>query len=293
MSLFSKLFDKNKGYLKRYSRIAEAVSSLEPEMAAKTNEELVEKAADLKGSIQETVIPEGKNRYDFLDEYVPEAFALVRETAKRVIGQRPFDVQVIGAAALHESKIAEMKTGEGKTLVATMPVFLNALTGKGVHMVTVNDYLARRDATWMGPIYKTLGLTVSVINNQNTSFEVVWEDEERWKTALANDLRAWPKDFSGEILPKDRVLTQELEAFRVRLEPIDRKEALEKDVVYGTNNEFGFDYLRDNMVYEARAKVQRNHFYAIVDEVDSILIDEARTPLIISGATKGTSQIYN
>ncbi|MGB4201237.1 MAG: preprotein translocase subunit SecA, partial [Thermotogota bacterium] len=210
MSLFSKLFDKNKGYLKRYSRIAEAVSSLEPEMAAKTNEELVEKAADLKGSIQETVIPEGKNRYDFLDEYVPEAFALVRETAKRVIGQRPFDVQVIGAAALHESKIAEMKTGEGKTLVATMPVFLNALTGKGVHMVTVNDYLARRDATWMGPIYKTLGLTVSVINNQNTSFEVVWEDEERWKTALANDLRAWPKDFSGEILPKDRVLTQEL-----------------------------------------------------------------------------------
>ena len=293
MSLFSKLFDKNKGYIKRYTRIAETVALLEPEIVGKTNEELVASAAELKARIRETEIPEGKNRYDFLDEYVPEAFALVRETAKRVIGQRPFDVQVIGAAALHESKIAEMKTGEGKTLVATMPVFLNALTGKGVHMVTVNDYLARRDATWMGPIYKSLGLTVSVINNQNTSYEVVWEDDDRFKTALSKDLRAWPKDFTGEILSRGQILVEGLDAFRVKLEPIDRKQALEKDVVYGTNNEFGFDYLRDNMVYEAETKVQRNHFYAIVDEVDSILIDEARTPLIISGATKGTSQIYN
>ncbi len=293
MSLFSKLFDKNKGYIKRYTRIAEAVASLEPEMVGKTNEDLVASAADLKARIRAIEIPEGKNRYDFLDEYVPEAFALVRETAKRAIGQRPFDVQVIGAAALHESKIAEMKTGEGKTLVATMPVFLNALTGKGVHMVTVNDYLARRDAIWMGPIYKTLGLTVSVINNQNTSYEVIWEDEDQFRTALSKDLRAWPKGFSGEILSKGQILAEGFEAYRVKLEPIDRKQALEKDVVYGTNNEFGFDYLRDNMVYEADTKVQRNHFYAIVDEVDSILIDEARTPLIISGATKGTSQIYN
>jgi preprotein translocase subunit SecA len=293
MSMFTKLFDKNKGFIKRYTRIAQTVLEREDEMIAKTNRQLVALAGELKTRVQSAEITEGKNKYAFLDDLIPEAFAAVRETAKRTIAMRPFDVQVVGAAALHDNKIAEMKTGEGKTLVATMPVFLNALTGKGVHMVTVNDYLARRDALWMGPIYKTLGLTVSVINNQNTSYEVLWEDEERFEAAINEDLRAWPKDSRESLLPKSAVVREALEAYKVKLVPTERKTALTKDVVYGTNNEFGFDYLRDNMVYEMDMKVQRNHFYAIVDEVDSILIDEARTPLIISGATRGTSQIYS
>ena len=167
---------------------------------------------------------------------------MVREAAKRTLGQRHFDVQLVGGMVLHEGRIAEMKTGEGKTLVATLPVYLNALAGKGVHVVTVNDYLAKRDAEWMGQIYKFLGLTVGCIVHGLT-------DEQR-------------------------------------------KEAYDADVTYGTNNEFGFDYLRDNMKYSIATMVQREHFYAIVDEVDSILIDEARTPLIISGPTEDQTELY-
>ena len=166
-----------------------------------------------------------------LDELIPEAFAYVREASKRVLRERHFDVQMMGGIILHQGKIAEMKTGEGKTLVATLPVYLNSLTGKGVHVVTVNDYLAKRDSEWMGKIYKFLGMSVGVITNE--------------------------------------------------MEDIERKKNYECDVTYGTNNEFGFDYLRDNMKYNVEEMVQRDHFFCIVDEVDSVLIDEARTPLVI------------
>jgi preprotein translocase subunit SecA len=226
------------------------------------------------------------------DSYVVEAFALAREAARRSLGMRPFDVQVIGGLVLHEGKIAEMKTGEGKTLAATMPIFLNALTGKGVHLVTVNDYLARRDALWMGPIYLSLGLSVGVINQLGKSYEVVWKDPERVKWAFEKNLSVWPNDFDDEVLPEDSMNEEALEAFQVELREISRREAYDKDVTYGTNNEFGFDYLRDNLVYDVNDKVQRGHYYAIVDEVDSILIDEARTPLIISGPSKENPSVY-
>ena len=177
-----------------------------------------------------------------LDEILPEAFAVVREAGRRVLNMRHFDVQLIGGMVLHEGKIAEMKTGEGKTLVATLPVYLNALSGRGVHVVTVNDYLAKRDSEWMGKLYTFLGLTVGVIVHE-------LDDEER-------------------------------------------QQAYGADVTYGTNNEFGFDYLRDNMKFDVKDCVQRGHNFAIVDEVDSILIDEARTPLIISGASEESTDKY-
>ncbi len=221
-----------------------------------------------------------------------EAFALAREAAKRTLGMRPFDVQVIGGLVLHDGKIAEMKTGEGKTLAATMPIYLNALTGKGVHLVTVNDYLARRDAMWMGPIYLSLGLSVGVINQLGKSYEVVWKDPEMAQRAIENNLSVWPLDYEGEILDESQMNKEALEAFQVELREISRREAYDKDITYGTNNEFGFDYLRDNLVYDVDDKTQRGHFYAIVDEVDSILIDEARTPLIISGPSKENPSVY-
>jgi preprotein translocase subunit SecA len=219
--------------LKRYPPTVAAINALEPEFAALSDAELKAKTDTFRKQVAE-----GRD----LDELLPEAFATVREAAKRTLGQRHFDVQLIGGMVLNEGSIAEMKTGEGKTLVATLPVYLNALTGKGVHVVTVNDYLARRDAEWMGRIYQFLGLSVGVIVHG--------------------------------------------------LEPAQRRAAYAADVTYGTNNEFGFDYLRDNMEYELQNMVQRGHNYAIVDEVDSILIDEARTPLIISGPTEDRSELY-
>ena len=188
-----------------------------------------------------------------LDTILPDAFALVREASSRVLGQRHYDVQLIGGMALHEGNVAEMMTGEGKTLVATLPLFLNALEGKGVHLVTVNDYLAQRDAGWMGEVYDFLGLTTGVIIN-DASF-------------------LFDKDFENEAHSDPRMK---------RLRPASRKEAYAADITYGTNNEFGFDYLRDNMVNDVDLLRQRELNFAIVDEVDSILIDEARTPLIIS-----------
>jgi preprotein translocase subunit SecA len=208
-----------------------------------------------------------------LDDVLPEAFALVRESAKRTLGQRHYDVQLIGGAILHRGKIAEMRTGEGKTLVGTLPTYLNALSGKGVHVVTVNDYLARRDGVWMGQVYAALGMTVGVIN-QSGSYRYdashdakVDEDAER--------------DADG--------------SFKVVYEflrPCTRKEAYEADITYGTNSEFGFDYLRDNLEFEAKNLRQRSHAFAIIDEVDSILIDEARTPLIISGPMQDSENLY-
>ncbi len=195
-----------------------------------------------------------------LDDLLVEAYALVREVGKRTIGLRMFDVQIMGGIVLHQGKVAEMKTGEGKTLVATLPVYLNALTGKGVHVVTVNDYLAKRDVQWMGPIYNFLGLSVGVLQQDATFlYEPGFNaDNERLKN----------------------------------LKPVSRKEAYMADVTYGTNSEFGFDYLRDNMVYDPNDIVQRGHHFAIIDEVDSILIDEARTPLIISGPSERSASLY-
>jgi preprotein translocase subunit SecA len=223
------------------------INALEPSIQALSDGELRAKTdefrARLAAALQKAHPEEGKEaRQAALDEILEEAFAVVREASVRTLGMRPFDVQLIGGMVLHQGKIAEMKTGEGKTLVATMPVYLNALAGRGVHVVTVNDYLARRDAEWMGKIYRFLGMSVGCIQNSML-------DDERQKVYAS-------------------------------------------DITYGTNNEFGFDYLRDNMKFEIESMVQRGHVYAIVDEVDSILIDEARTPLIISGPSEENTEIY-
>jgi preprotein translocase subunit SecA len=224
---------KNERELKRLKPIVERINALEPSMQKLSDAELQRKTVEFKERLE---------KGESLDSLLPEAFAVVRETARRVLGMRPFDVQLMGGIVLHQGKIAEMKTGEGKTLVATLPAYLNALTGKGVHIVTVNDYLAKRDAEWMGPIYRFLGLTVGYITSG-------MDNEERKKAYLC-------------------------------------------DITYGTNSEFGFDYLRDNMKYSLEDMVQRGHYYAIIDEVDSVLIDEARTPLIISGPSEESTDLY-
>ena len=224
---------KNERELKRLKPIVERINALEPSMQKLSDVELQRKTVEFKERLE---------KGESLDSLLPEAFAVVRETARRILGMRHFDVQLMGGIVLHQGKIAEMKTGEGKTLVATLPAYLNALTGKGVHIVTVNDYLAKRDAEWMGPIYRFLGLTVGYITSG-------MDNEERKKAYLC-------------------------------------------DITYGTNSEFGFDYLRDNMKYSLEDMVQRGHYYAIIDEVDSILIDEARTPLIISGPSEESTDLY-
>ncbi|WP_084222207.1 preprotein translocase subunit SecA [Thermodesulfobacterium hydrogeniphilum] len=224
---------KNERELKKLKPIVQRINDLEPEIKKLSDDELARKTVEFKEKL---------GRGATLDDILPEAFAVVREAARRILGMRHFDVQLMGGIVLHQGKIAEMKTGEGKTLVATLPAYLNALTGKGVHIVTVNDYLAKRDAEWMGPIYRFLGLTVGYLqNNMNDS---------------------------------------------------ERKKAYACDITYGTNSEFGFDYLRDNMKYSLDDMVQRGHYYVIIDEVDSILIDEARTPLIISGPSEESTDIY-
>ena len=234
MSFFEKLFgsfsDKE---LKRINPLKDKVLALEPEMQKLTDEQLQAKTTEFKARLE---------KGETLDDLLPEAFAVCREADWRVLGMKPYPVQIIGGIVLHRACIAEMQTGEGKTLVATMPVYLNALTGEGVHVVTVNDYLAKRDSEWMGKVYRFLGLTVGLVIHD--------------------------------------------------VQPQDRRKAYLADVTYGTNNEFGFDYLRDNMVVYKASMVQRGHAYAIVDEVDSILIDEARTPLIISGKGEDSSVMY-
>ncbi|MDP1731620.1 MAG: preprotein translocase subunit SecA, partial [Devosia sp.] len=223
----------NDRQVKRFQPRVDAINALELELAKLTDAELQSRTADFKARLAQGVKIE--------DLLIP-AFATVREASKRVLGMRHFDVQLIGGMVLNERSIAEMRTGEGKTLVATLPVYLNALTGEGVHVVTVNDYLARRDAAWMGQIYNFLGLSVGIIVHG--------------------------------------------------LSDQERKASYDADVTYGTNNEFGFDYLRDNMKYSRAQMAQRGHPYAIVDEVDSILVDEARTPLIISGPSDDRSALY-
>ena len=235
MSFFQKIFgSKNDRYLKKLRPLVQKINALEPEVEKLADEEFPQRMAEYRQAVQE-----GSKT---LDGILPEVFALVREAAKRTLGMRHFDVQLIGGIVLHKGRIAEMKTGEGKTLVATLAVSLNALSGKGVHVVTVNDYLAQRDAAWMGKVYSFLGLTTGVIVHD--------------------------------------------------LDDNQRRAAYAADITYGTNNEFGFDYLRDNMKFYATDLVQRGHNFAIVDEVDSILIDEARTPLIISGASDEDVDLY-
>ncbi len=272
------IFDKNKILLKKYFKIVEKVKESEKSISKMTNLELINLSQEMKKGLS--------------NENLVECYALARTVAKRVLGMYPFDVQVVGGLALNEGKVAEMKTGEGKTLAATMPLYFNALSGKGVHLVTVNDYLARRDALWMGPLYLFLGLRVGVINQLGKSYEVVWKNKDLFESAIYKNLSVWPEGYTEEFL-KDNVKNQEaLEAFAVDLIEIDRKQAYECHITYGTNNEFGFDYLRDNLVLDLNDKVQRGHFYAVIDEVDSILIDEARTPLIISGPSKEGASVY-
>jgi preprotein translocase subunit SecA len=283
MGILDKLFDKNKRYLKKYEKLVKVINSFEEPFSKLTNEELRAKTSEFKNRL---------NAGETLDDILPEAFAVVREVAKRTLGMRHFDVQLIGGMVLHEGNVAEMKTGEGKTLVATLSIYLNALTGEGVHLVTVNDYLARRDALWMGPIYLFLGLRVGVINSLNTSYEVAWENEELFKKAIEENKSVWPKNKLADLIEDNEKDLEAEEMFKVKLVEVSRRDAYFADVTYGTNNEFGFDYLRDNLVYDLKDRVQRGHNYAIVDEVDSILIDEARTPLIISGPSKDSSRLY-
>jgi preprotein translocase subunit SecA len=252
------LTDSNEKELRRLQASVNRINSLEPEFEKLTDVELRGKTNEFKARLEDG---------ESLDRLLPEAYAAVREAAKRTIGQRHFNVQLMGGVVLHQGKIAEMKTGEGKTLVATLPLYLNALSGEGCHLVTVNDYLARRDCHWMGPIYHALGISVACINAQQSP-----------------DQRAPSYIY-------DPAYESEDQKWRF-LHPITRRQAYEADVTYGTNNEFGFDYLRDNMVLDLSQCVQRSLNYAIVDEVDNILIDEARTPLIISGAAEEATQRY-
>ncbi len=224
---------QNERELKRVAPIVAAINGFEPSIKPLSDDQLRAKTVEFRERLA---------KGERLDDLLPEAFAVVREAGWRTLTMRHFDVQLIGGMVLHQGRIAEMKTGEGKTLVATLPAYLNALEGKGVHVVTVNDYLARRDSEWMGRVYRFLGLTVGVIQHELTDAE--------------------------------------------------RQVAYGCDITYGTNNEFGFDYLRDNMKFELAHYVQRGHHFAIVDEVDSILIDEARTPLIISGPAEESTELY-
>ena len=232
--LVRKIFgSRNDRLIKQYMQTVRAINALEPSLQALSDDQLRAKTDEFK---------QRHSKGESLDDLLPEAFAVVREASKRVLEMRHFDVQLVGGMTLHYGKISEMRTGEGKTLVATLPSYLNALSGKGVHVVTVNDYLARRDAEWMGRLHGFLGLSVG-INLPNMSHE-------------------------------------------------EKQQAYAADITYGTNNEYGFDYLRDNMVYQPTERVQRSLNYAIVDEVDSILIDEARTPLIISGQADDNVDLY-
>ena len=248
--LLTKVFgSENNRFLKKIQPIIEQINHLEPKLKALSDDELKARTDQFKEQVANAVAnitdkdERKKKEQEILNQILPEAFATVREGSRRVTGMRHFDVQLIGGLVLHQGNIAEMRTGEGKTLVSTLPAYLNALTGRGVHVVTVNDYLALRDAEWMGKIHTFLGLTVGCIQNDMDDYE--------------------------------------------------RLEQYNADITYGTNNEFGFDYLRDNMKFDPEQLVQkRGHYFAVVDEVDSILIDEARTPLIISGASDEATDKY-
>ena len=265
--------DPNKRAIEKHIEIVKRINELEAEYEALSEEALRAKTADFRSRLAtelqgiEDAVQRAKIEQDTLTELLPEAFAAVREASKRTLGLRHYDVQLIGGIALHNGQIAEMRTGEGKTLVATLPLYLNALTGRGVHLVTVNDYLARRDARWMAPIYNALGMSVGVLQ-------------------MASRTENGKKAFLVELDKRSPHEDQD----QLRLVP--RAEAYSADITYGTNSEFGFDYLRDNMTMRWDERVQRGHYYAIVDEVDNVLIDEARTPLIISGPASENTEWY-
>jgi len=261
VKLFSGLFDSNEKELKRLQSRVDRVNELEPEFKKLSDTELRAKTDEFKARFKDGAS---------LDDLLPEAFATVREAAVRTIGQRHYDVQLLGGVTLHQGKIAEMRTGEGKTLVATLPLYLNSLAGKGAHLSTVNDYLARRDPYWMAPVYHALGVSVASIYPMQNPDEFT-------------PARIYDPDFTSEN-PEDSRWPH----FR----PISRKEAYQADITYGTSSEFGFDYLRDNMVTDLSRCVQRSLNYSIVDEVDNLLIDEARTPLIISAPAEESGQTY-
>jgi len=254
MQLFKKIFGSNEREIKKFRPIVEKINSWEDSMAKLSDEELKNKTAEFKERIK---------KGEKLDDILPEAFAVVREASKRVTGERHYDVQLLGGIILHKGKIAEMKTGEGKTLTSTLPIYLNALEGKGVHVVTVNDYLAKRDCNWMGSIFSFLGISSACIMH-NASY----------------------------LYEPNKIDSNEVSVEEENLKEINRKEAYNADITYGTNNEFGFDYLRDNMAPNLENMSQRELHYAIVDEVDSILIDEARTPLIISAPDAESTKLY-
>jgi preprotein translocase subunit SecA len=255
MDFFKKLFGSNERVIEALEPLVDEVTAFEPKISKLSDEELRGKAAEFRARL-------GSGETE--DDLLPEAFAVVREVAKRVIGERHYDVQILGGIVLHQGKIAEMKTGEGKTLTSTLAIYLNALPGKGAHVVTVNDYLAKRDANWMGEVYHALGLSTACILSQTVSY--------RYEPNVKDD--------------------DEVSVEAENLIPITRREAYAADITYGTNNEFGFDYLRDNMVGTLEEMTQRELHYAIVDEVDSILIDEARTPLIISAPDSESTKLY-
>jgi len=272
MSFLTKIFgDPNAKAVKAIQPIVDKINSLEPEMAKLSLPQLRAQTDEFRARL---------SKGETLDDILPEAFATVREVSRRVTGMRHFDVQLIGGVVLHRGQISEMRTGEGKTLVATLPIYLNALAGKGVHLVTVNDYLAKRDAVWMAQIYDALGMSVGVIQQLNVSYRYTSTSQK-------------PVDLSeGGEVDKERDTKGMFKVENEFLEPCSRQTAYACDITYGTNNEFGFDYLRDNMVANLGEMVQRPFFYAIVDEVDSILIDEARTPLIISAPVEEAEELY-
>jgi preprotein translocase subunit SecA len=247
-----------------WASLVERINALEPELEKLSPEDFPKKTESLKARLE---------KGEELNDLLPEAYALVREASKRTLGQRHFDVQLLGGIAMHNGGIAEMRTGEGKTLVATLPIYLNALAGKGVHLVTVNDYLSRRDAVWMGQVYSFLGMSVGILNTQESFL--------------------YDKDHTNN--RSDDTKTNETGSFHVVhefLRPASKRDAYAADITYGTNNEYGFDYLRDNLAVDPGQLVQRGFHYAVVDEIDSILIDEARTPLIISGNTGDAGELY-
>ena len=277
MSFLTKVFgDPNERFIKGLQSTIEKINSFEPEFEKFSAEQLKEKTKEFKERLAKgsslTNFDAKLVRDKTLDNLLPEAFALVREAAKRTLNQRHFDVQMIGGIVLHQGKIAEMRTGEGKTLSATLPAYLNALEGRGTHIVTVNDYLAKRDMVWMGQIYDCLGLTTGcIVNESGYVYDANYKNDEK---------------------DKERDAMGNFKVIQNYLKPVSRKEAYAADITYGTNNEFGFDYLRDNMVYEKNQEAQRGFNFVIVDEVDSILIDEARVPLIISGEAEEATEKY-
>jgi len=266
MSLLKRIFlgDENKAKIKKIQPIVDEINALEEEIRA---------LSDSDFPIQTQTLKDRFKKGDSLDVLLPRAFALVREASRRTLGQRHFDVQLIGGVIIHRAGIAEMRTGEGKTLVATLAVYLNALTEKGVHVVTVNDYLARRDAVWMGQIYAFLGLSIGIISTRASYLYDINQKQE-------------------EVLDQTRDIEGSFHIVPDFLKAVERKEAYNADITYGTNSEFGFDYLRDNLEYDAKTLRARGYHFAIVDEIDSILIDEARTPLIISAPAEESESLY-